>query len=120
MQGREDEMDERRLVVDADGVMVFARLEDVTYIRAEDHYVKICFPESFIRARGPLGRIERRLSESGFVRIHRSYLVSLRHIKRIGYGCVILDDRRGTVLPLGVSYERRLYDEIKKQENIFL
>ena len=42
--------------------------------------------------------MEERLAESGFVRVHKSYLVNMAHIRRMSYAEVLLDD--GTALPV--------------------
>ncbi len=47
---------------------------------------------------GKLEEEEHRLEESGFVRVHKSYLVNMAHICRLGYAEVLLDD--GTALPV--------------------
>lgn len=55
-----------------------------------------------------IGKIENRLSGYGFVRIHRSYLVAISHIKTISFKEVVLDN--GEVLPVGRSY----YSQLKR------
>ena len=47
---------------------------------------------------GKMEEEERRLAESGFVRVHKSYLVNMAHIRRLNYAEVLLDD--GTALPV--------------------
>lgn len=56
-----------------------------------------------------IGKIELRLQEYGFVRIHRAYLVSLFHIRTITFKEVVMNN--GEVLPVGRSY----YQELKRQ-----
>ncbi|MNP71074.1 LytTr DNA-binding domain protein [compost metagenome] len=45
--------------------------------------------------------MEKRLESHGFVRCHRSYLVGLRHIRRIAKTCALLDN--GAEVPLSRS-----------------
>jgi DNA-binding LytR/AlgR family response regulator len=45
--------------------------------------------------------MEKQLESHGFVRCHRSYLVGLRHIRRIAKNCAVLDN--GTEVPLSRS-----------------
>ena len=47
---------------------------------------------------GKMEEVEERLAESGFVRVHKSYLVNMAHIRRMSYAEVLLDD--GTALPV--------------------
>jgi len=56
-----------------------------------------------------IGKIELRLQEYGFVKIHRSYLVSLFHIRTITFKEVVLNN--GEVLPVG----RSCYSDLKNR-----
>lgn len=56
-----------------------------------------------------IGKIELRLQDYGFVRIHRSYLVSLYHIRTISFKEVVMNN--GEVLPVG----RSCYPELKNR-----
>lgn len=47
---------------------------------------------------GKMEEVEERLAGSGFVRVHKSYLVNMAHIRRMSYAEVLLDD--GTALPV--------------------
>ncbi len=56
-----------------------------------------------------IGKIETRLQDYGFIRLHRSYLVSMSHIRTISFKEVEMDN--GDILPVGRSY----YADLKKQ-----
>lgn len=56
-----------------------------------------------------IGKIEMRLNNYGFVRIHRSYLVAVKHIRTISFKEVTLDN--GEILPVGRSY----YNDLKQK-----
>ena len=58
-------------------------------------------------ARMGLGELESRLPAGAFFRCHRSYLVSLAHIRRIEKKQVILE--YGMTVPVGRTQERALY-----------
>lgn len=55
-----------------------------------------------------IGKVENRLTDYDFVRVHRAYLVSLKWIRSVAYQEVVL--RTGEVLPVGRSY----YKDLKK------
>ena len=52
-----------------------------------------------------------KLPESRFMRIHRSYIISLAHLKEVGKGEVVLED--GTKLPVGELYRQELKDYLR-------
>lgn len=58
------------------------------------------------------GKIENRLSDYGFVRIHRSYLVSTEWIRTISYQEIVLSS--GERLPVGRTYYGSLKDAMDK------
>lgn len=64
------------------------------YIEAEEKYQKLVFLTEEQLIRSSSAAMEKALSGHGFVRIHRSYLVNLRFLYRIGNGEVILDSRQ--------------------------
>lgn len=94
-------------VFDIDGESVKFRLSDIIYAEAEAHRVKLVTSEKSFSLNMPISRITENL-KGDFFRCHRSYIVNLAHMSRIGKNEVALDN--GTVLPLS----RRLYDEMNR------
>ena len=113
-------MKENRVVITLGGRMMFIGLENITYIEVQDHRLLIHLTGDSMRAAGTLSAAEKKLYGRGFVRINRSYLVSIDHIKEIADGWIVLDDLEQTEIPVGISYEKNLYDEIKKCNYLFL
>lgn len=56
-----------------------------------------------------IGKVELRLQDYNFIRIHRAYLVSILHIRTISFKEVVMTN--GEVLPVGRSY----YPELKRR-----
>lgn len=89
----------------ADGVVRLS-LYEIRYLEVQKNYVTIHAGEEYSVKR-TLNELEEELDES-FYRIHRSYIVNLRFVKRISRAEVILKD--GTALPLS----RKLYDGLNQ------
>ena len=51
--------------------------------------------------------MEKKISQSGFVRIHKNYLVNANHVKRIGVKTILLS--KGIELDIGKTEGSRLY-----------
>ena len=54
----------------------------------------------------PLARIEERLPQNRFIRIQRSFLVNIDHVKKLT-GCSLIVDNR--VLKIGDSYKKQVF-----------
>jgi two-component system LytT family response regulator len=94
----------QRLVVVSNGGHLIIDVSEVEWIKAEDYYAAIHIGQRRHLIRESLTSLEARLDPSLFVRIHRSALVNLAHVREIkspmlGMTSLILRD--GTQLPLG-------------------
>lgn len=58
-------------------------------------------------------KMEERLSNADFMRIHKSYIINLRHIAEINRSRVVLDN--GAEIPVGDSYRERLNDYVSQK-----
>ncbi len=75
--------DEKDMFVKADGKLVRLRLQDILYIEALKEYVRIYTTEGNWVIYQTMQNLEDNLPNELFFRIHRSYIVALRHIKSI-------------------------------------
>jgi len=65
------------ITVDQGGVSRVIRLDEVRFVQAQGDYARLHTAEASYLVRVPLADLERRWSGSGFLRIHRSYLVCM-------------------------------------------
>jgi len=77
-----DDPDEQ-VPVELGGVTRFVRRSDVRYASAQGDYVRLHTPTGNPLVRMPLSALEQRWADSGFVRVHRSILVSLAHVEEV-------------------------------------
>ncbi|MEM9545974.1 MAG: LytTR family DNA-binding domain-containing protein [Bacteroidota bacterium] len=75
--------------------------KDIVYIESLKDYVRIHTTGDRLVVKGNLGSMMKKLPGQDFVRIHRSYAISLTHIKYYNQSEV---DVNGQKLPIGVSY----------------
>jgi len=72
-----------RLLINEGNNITVIPIQDIYYLEAQADYVQvICRQGSFIK-HATLMAMESRLPVSGFLRIHRSYLINLAQIKRV-------------------------------------
>ncbi|WP_433224632.1 LytR/AlgR family response regulator transcription factor [Microtetraspora malaysiensis] len=97
--------------VELGGVTRFVASTEVRYVEARGDYARLHTATGSHLVRIPLAALEERWATAGFVRVHRSHLVALRHIDelRIDSGrCVV---RIGdTEIPVSRRHTRELRD----------
>ena len=99
----------------SDGERIEVLLKDILYIEALGHTLTIHLQqrpkrsEKLITCHIPLAKMESELSERGFLRTHKSFLVNMAHIKKLSCSEVLLDS--GTTLRVS----SRSYTECKRK-----
>ena len=78
-------------------------LEELLYVESMDEYVKIHLLSGVLVTRENISTIATKLQSSGFVRIHRSYIISKRYVTAISSDGVELRNRQ---LPFGRAYKQ--------------
>ncbi|WP_298323774.1 LytTR family DNA-binding domain-containing protein [Haloactinopolyspora sp.] len=110
--GAEDET----ISVELGGVTRFIRRSEVSYVSAQGDYARLHTRDGSHLLRVPLGTLEERWADSGFVRIHRSHLVASAHVDEIrldaGRYSVVIGD---TVLPVSRRHARELRDVLVRR-----
>ncbi|MBL7858581.1 MAG: response regulator transcription factor [Cyclobacteriaceae bacterium] len=79
-------------------------LEEILYIESLDDYVKVYFKDRSIITRENISSLEKRLPENQFVRIHRSFIVSISHVKIVSADGIGI---AGKELPFGRVYKQK-------------
>ncbi|MEV5987568.1 LytTR family DNA-binding domain-containing protein [Streptomyces sp. NPDC052051] len=77
------EPDPDHITVELGGVRRFVPVEDITHVEAQGDYARLHTAQGSHLVRIPLSTLEERWRSRGFVRIHRSHLVALRHIEEL-------------------------------------
>ena len=79
-----------------------------------DHMVCVWYGESSFVFPSSLSKLEEKLKDYGFLRIHRSYLISLAAVQRISYDEAVLNN--GTSIPISRGNYPVLKEAMKKRE----
>ncbi|HYF70117.1 MAG TPA: LytTR family DNA-binding domain-containing protein [Ohtaekwangia sp.] len=90
------------ILIKADRKIHKIALGDIIYVESLDDFVKIHLHNTVLISRENISTLETRLSGSAFVRIHRSYLVSVKFISAISSDGVEIT---GKLLPFGRTYK---------------
>ncbi len=93
--------DEEAIPVELGGVTRFLRRSEVRYVEAQGDYTRLHTPGGNPLIRVPLAKLEEEWKGAGFVRIHRSHLVALAHVREVrsdgGRVTVVVDEEELTV-----------------------
>lgn len=84
-------------------------IQDILYIESMREYVSIHTNDRRYLVHGTMNRMEKELSSKHFARIHRSYIISLEHIKSITGNLVTIADKN---IPVGASYRPAFFARI--------
>jgi two-component system LytT family response regulator len=76
----------QRIALRAGGRISFVGVEDILYLQAAENYVQLHLKSSRHLLHVPIATIESSLDPSMFLRIHRSVIVNLRHIRELETG----------------------------------
>ncbi|MDO4317567.1 MAG: LytTR family DNA-binding domain-containing protein [Lachnospiraceae bacterium] len=116
MEIRNDMSRRRRPVVRLTEGERLVPVDELIYLSAENKYTVLYTADGYFLDRTPLSEYEALLRPYGFSRIHRKYLVNLRHHKSLEKGWVTLNG--GFRLPVSrrreAAYFTELFDSLGK------
>lgn len=90
---------------------------EIRYVEAEGDYVRLHTRDDAYLIRASMSSIAARWASEGFVRVHRSYLINLRHVADISPSfnqtlIVRIKDAAGTRVPVSRRRARELRDRL--------
>ena len=92
----------------ADYKVVRVPLKEILYVEGFGEYLRIYIEakEKPLVVYLSMKKMEQRLEQLGYMRIHKSYVVGLKYVAEINRSHVVLNN--GTNLPIGESYREKL------------
>jgi DNA-binding LytR/AlgR family response regulator len=104
------ELEQDFMFVRAEYENVKMNFSDILFIEGLKDYVKIYTTDNkFTLTLISLIKLENLLSSKGFSRIHRSYIINIKHVKSIQKNKVIISDKR---IPISESYKNAFFERI--------
>lgn len=84
-------------------------LKDILFIESIQNYIAVTTKMERILSLQSLKNIEEQLPEKEFIRVHKSFIIALRHIFSIERSRIKIGDH---LIPIGDSYRNSFYDLI--------
>lgn len=100
----------RQIMIKQEGEDIVIDISDIIYMESMDKNVRIVTSKSEYITRYNISDYEEELKNSGFLRIHRGYLISLSKVKKIVKNDVVMDG--GISLPVSRSNIKTLKDAL--------
>jgi DNA-binding LytR/AlgR family response regulator len=95
------------------GKMIKVRFSEIMYIEGLKNYVSIYTPEERIVTYSSFLQLEEMLP-SNFIRVHKSYIVSLDKIKAVDGNQIVLYTMKNYI-PMGESYRPAFFNALKQR-----
>jgi len=92
-------------------------IQNIKYIESDGNYVTFHTTKRSILARYKISEVKELLPQQFFVRIHRSYIIAIKHIETVKKHCVVID---GNEIPISSNYREEfltIIDNISKKRN---
>jgi hypothetical protein len=95
-----------RMVATRENRMVLLRLPEVAFAQSDGNDVWLSTDQGLLRSASPgLDRLEAELTDAGFLRVHRQYVVNLSRIREVerrhkGELFLVMDDQEQTMVPV--------------------
>lgn len=107
--------DDEALFLKMEHKVVRVPLSDIVYIQGMAEYLRIHLHGSSrpLVVLYAMKRMEERLDAADFMRVHKSYIISLNHISEINKCRIVLDTQ--VEIPIGDSYRERLNDYVRSR-----
>lgn len=114
--GEEPEEDLDRIAVETGGRTRMIERDSIRFVEASGDYVRLHTGDGAFLVRMPISALEEAWRDAGFVRIHRRYLIAIRHVTELrtrpggGYDLVVA----GEELPVSRRHARELRDRLSR------
>lgn len=112
ISSKEVKTDENDFVfVKTDGKNNFEKIyrNDICYIEGLKNYVAVHLTDNMVITYNTLKHIEHSLGSDHFVKIHKSYIVAIKHIVKTDSLTVHVKDK---ALPIGDTYKKQFFEKI--------
>lgn len=109
---KEKEVPGDHIFVKANSKFFKVNFATIVYIEGMKDYLKIHTTENTLVTHQTMNDIEKILPAKQFLRIHKSYIISLSHIRAIYGNSVEMDN---ATIPVGVNYKEKVFSLIGKK-----
>jgi len=107
METRSD--DDDHVMIKSDRKLVRVSFDEIRYVESLDDHVKIFLADREITTRENISKVVHALPGNRFVRVHRSFIVSTRHIESVSGEGVLIGKR---LIPFGRAFKQSAWAQL--------
>jgi DNA-binding LytR/AlgR family response regulator len=107
--------EEDHMFVKADKKIVKIKLDEILYIEGLKDYVMIFIPGQRIITLQTMKNLEQRLPSAKFIRVHRSFIISIDKLKSIASHNVEIGEKQ---IPIGKNYKEAFFKVLEQQNYV--
>jgi DNA-binding LytR/AlgR family response regulator len=90
-------------------------LDDILYLESFREYIKVHATDKSVMTKLPISKIEEKLKDHEFIRIHKSFIVSVSKVKSFNSRIINIDDQE---LPIGRTYKDAVMKVLKYDSDL--
>lgn len=98
-----------RIFLKTDDFMVKVLIEEILWVEADDYYCKVVTRDKQHLVTLTLKKFAEQVQSSLLLRVHRSYMVNLKHVEKVGNLYLYIGKRK---IPIGRSYSDKLLQRL--------
>ncbi len=95
--------------VKADGVQHKIHFASINYLESKGNFVQVHQDKTRLLVSDTLSNMENKLSDHGFLRVHRSYIINIQKVKSVQGNLIQIG---GATVPIGNSYRQIVLSRI--------
>ena len=100
--------------VDTCGKKMKIKFKELVYVESAGNYVLLVGYNFKTIVYSSVGGILEKLESHQFLRIHKSYIISIEHIESIkGNECMLKWDNACVSIPIGVTYKKDVFEKLR-------
>ena len=88
-------------------------LEELLFVESIKNHIKVVTTKATLLTLMSLSQMEERLPQKHFMRIHRSFIISLHHISKFNHTYVIIENK---MIPIGRHYKQAFFKSVEESK----
>ncbi|MBX2897807.1 MAG: response regulator transcription factor [Cyclobacteriaceae bacterium] len=109
-QAKKETAENSQLFVKVDSLLQSLAIESILWLEANSDYVKIHTDKKTMMVLSTMKSLEEKLPPHQFVRVHRSYIVNIKHIENIDQANLQIGSK---IIPISINYRASLLEKIR-------
>lgn len=100
-----------KIPIETASEIYFVDIDDIIYLQSEEKNTLIFLKNGVLKTRQSMKDIETKLPQKEFIRVHKSYIVAVKYIKKVlknYFGGMAVEMSDGKIIPVGRNYKEEL------------